>query len=148
MERLRLMVGAAGDSVLVDRLLLKTPRATTRRARVVRKRFSALLMGPEPRRLPPRLLEAAGGDTSAAFAILAAVRGMRWETCGVLVPIPIGLFGGHACLPTYTKAAVPESSPFDLHNQTTTGTRGKVRRGIGARTRRASTAVTYLSSSV
>ena len=89
MERLRLMVGAAGDSVLVDRLLLKTPRATTRRARVIRKRFWALLMGPEPRRLPPRLLEAAGGDTSAAFAILAAVRGMRWETCGVLGTIPI-----------------------------------------------------------
>ena len=83
MERLRLMVGAAGESVLVDRLLLKTPRATTRRARVVRKRFSALLMGPEPRRVPPRLVTTAGGHTSAAFAIFAAARGMRWETCGV-----------------------------------------------------------------
>ena len=83
MERLRLMVGAAGDSVLVDRLLLKTPRATTRRARVIRKRFWALLMGPEPRRVPPRLVTTAGGHTSAAFAIFAAARGMRWETCGV-----------------------------------------------------------------
>ena len=74
--RMPVAVGAAGGSVLVDRLLWKTPRATTRRPAALTFVTCFLRTGPQLfLRLPPRRVGMAAGESMDFMAALAALRG-------------------------------------------------------------------------